>query len=150
MGARRTGRKREERPVSPENRTRMLFFLLAVGLCLLTLKTVGCPLLFQKTIPDALRGTWSTTDAKMQDRTFQLTDRLVIFGLGQKHEQVCAVDRVESKKTVEGVILYKVHYHDDDDAKWTLEFGYDPASGGMIRLKHRSELWRREGGEVRI
>ncbi len=150
MGARRTGRKKEERPVSPKNRTRTLFFLLVVGLCLLTLKTVGCPLSFQKMIPDALRGTWSTTDAKMQDRTLQLTDRLVIFGQGQGKKQIGTVTKLRIQAMEGAAAEYTIYYRDDDHRDWTLALFYWPTSGGTIKLKNRTEVWHRNGSGVNI
>jgi len=141
----------EELLESLRGRKRTLALLITASVCIIALVLAGRGDSSEETtIPDALRGTWRTDNPKMKDRYLKLTESLVIFGQGHKREQVCVVDRVESGKTAEGAIPYTVHYHDDDARKWTLEFGYYPASGGIIRLQHRSELWRREGGEVRI
>jgi hypothetical protein len=143
MGARRTQRRVEKRPDAPGNRTRTLSFLLAAGLCLLALKTLSCPLFFQKTIPDALRGTWSTTDPKMQDRTLQLTDRLVIFGLGHGRQQIGTVTRLQIQNGEGGSAEYTIYYCDDDRQELMLAFFYWPASGGTLQLKNRTEVWHR-------
>ena len=150
MDGRRGRRKPVERPSSPKGRTRKLFFLLAAALCVLTLRVVGCPILFERTIPDSLRGTWSTTDPKMQDRTLRLTDRLVIFGLGQGREQIGTVTKLRIQSMEGGTAEYTIYYRADDGREWVLAFSYRPTSGGTLQLKHRTEVWHRTGSGVHI
>ena len=140
---------RKEQKPRPD-RKRLLAVILVAMLCTLTLARVGPGLFSEKSIPASLRGTWTTDAPNMVDRYLRLTEELVVFGLGRDREQIVTVIRIESAKSAGGATRFTIHYRDDAGSERTLDFAFQPDSGGTIRLTNRPELWRRSGGEVHV
>jgi hypothetical protein len=132
------------------DRKRLLAGILVVMLCTLALAKIGRGLFSDKSIPAPLRGTWTTDAPNMTDRYLRLAKGLVVFGLGQDREQIVTVIRIESAESAGGETRFTIHYRDDAGSERTLDFAFQPDSGGTIRLTNRPELWRRSGGEVRV
>jgi hypothetical protein len=99
------------------------------------------------TIPPQLIGMWTADDPKYEGRYMKFTDNFLIFGIGDGREVSHYVEKIEAEQAGEGT-SYSFHYRDSEGEKWTLNFIYDPGSGGTIKMRNRDEIWRmsdREG-----
>jgi len=135
---------------SPPNRRRTFVLFGAALACALALALFHRGEFRDSTVPGPLRGRWTTPAPKMRDRYLELTEHLVIFGLGNNRQQVCEVYQVKSFGKAGGEGRYEVHYRDADQKNSVIEFVYHPGGGGTISLRHRHEVWRRTRSEERI
>jgi hypothetical protein len=93
------------------------------------------------TVPPQLIGMWTADDPKYEGRYLKFTDNFLIFGIGDGKEVSNYIEKIEAEQAGEGT-SYNFHYRDSEGEKWTLNFIYDPGSGGTIKMKNRDEIWR--------
>jgi hypothetical protein len=92
--------------------------------------------------PHFLLGVWETDDPRFQDRYLKITREKLIFGLGEGRTAEHLIDQIKRKKVEEG-FFFTIYYKDIWGKKWTQSMTYDPAGGGTIQLKNRSEIWKK-------
>jgi hypothetical protein len=74
-------------------------------------------------------------------------DRLLIFGTGNCAEDINYIKKIESVKLQKNHTLYTIHYKDKQYDHWILKFQYNSASGGIIQIANRPEVWKRSNAE---
>ena len=92
--------------------------------------------------PHHLVGVWETSAPKYKDRYLEITDQLLIFGIGngQKISHYINKINIEEEK---GETLYTFHYTDSEEEDWTLVLICRQDSSDVIRLINRDEIWRK-------
>ena len=96
----------------------------------------------ETTTPQFLLGVWETEDPRFQDRYLKITLEKLIFGLGEGNTVEHRIEEIKRKNVEEGE-LFTFYYRDVWGKKWTQSLTYNPADGGSIKLKNRSEIWKK-------
>ena len=119
-----------------------IIFLAAVALTSLCV----CQLAENNTVPDELKGVWKTSVPKYKDRSFELTEKLIIFVSGDLFENI-DVNLISKIEIIgEGNCrLYAIQYENMEKQDFKLSFYYEPSDDGVIRFKNQQKIeWRKE------
>jgi hypothetical protein len=93
------------------------------------------------TVPDELIGMWETTYPGFDIRPFEIRKGTLIFEQGLGYFDFVTYPIVGVIQTFEeGKILYVISYVIPDGLIYKFSFYYNPAKGGEIRFKNRSQI----------
>lgn len=114
-----------------------------VALAILT-TLLGCQPAKNTTLPDDLVGVWKTSAPKYSDRSLEFTKDSIIFGTGKGNVDTHPIANIETIRE-DNTILYTISHLNREGHEYTLSFYYDPANGGVIRLKNQKTIaWTKE------
>lgn len=96
-------------------------------------------------VPEQLIGTWQTTMATHAGSTMDISQHGVVFSSDRGVNARCRI--VGLKSFLEkGQMVYQLSYQDQYKNEYELYLLYDPADGGIVRLKNQPQLeWKRTG-----
>ena len=117
-----------------------------LAICLVATAACGIDGVEVISMPDGLVGTWETDDPAYAGRFFSLsTDEfsLLLIGAGATTPQRYRIVTITRQRAEFGM-LHTVEYSDNAGVDYRMAFYFDPAGGGMLRLKNqRNMLWRK-------
>lgn len=73
----------------------------------------------------------------------EFSEHVVMFDLADEGVNAHSILSLEAEPMDRGRTLYSLEYRDAQGEKWPLVFIHDPAGGGTLQLKNRSEIWER-------
>lgn len=96
-------------------------------------------------VPEQLIGTWHTSMATHAGSTMDISQHVVVFSSDRGVNTRCRI--VGLKSFIEkGQMVYQLSYQDQYKNEYELYLLYDPADGGIVRLKNQPQLeWKRTG-----
>jgi hypothetical protein len=103
---------------------------------------VGCER--EVVFPQHLIGLWKTSAPKYADNFMKISQRTVIYGLGNSEIVAYAIDRIDIKKGEEGTTVYTCYLVNAEGGKDTLTLTYRPNSGGTLQIKNSEEIWKKD------
>lgn len=96
------------------------------------------------TLPDDLVGVWKTSAPKYAGRSLEFTKDSIIFGTGEGNLDPHPIANIETIHEGNS-ILYTISHLNSEGQQYILSFSYDPANGGVIRLKNQKTIaWTKE------
>ena len=99
----------------------------------------GCRVARLESVPDELVGVWKTTSPRYEDRFFEISEDLVVFGTGGRttaaHPIVSISGTLEDER-----LLYAISYEIAEGEEYGFFFYYDPAGSGVIRFKNQQDM----------
>lgn len=96
-----------------------------------------------KIIPEGVFGKWTTTNPKYKERYFNLTPDKVVFGIGEDHELVYTLARIQTK-TEDDQNLITLTFKDQDGNRFGQSFYYDNHTFPVIRFKNQNDIpWQK-------
>ncbi len=114
-------------------------------LVLVAIHVLGCQA--SEGLDEDVAGVYFTTDKRYDDRSFELSEQTIAFGIGNgRHDrfEVAQIGRsFEADRTV-----YTVHFANTDGDDFRIEFYHDSGDGGTITFKHRQDVvWKKRNSE---
>ena len=104
----------------------------------------GCQPTKNTTLPDELVGVWKTSAPKYAERSLEFTKGSIILGSGKGNFDPHPIANIETIREGHS-ILYAISHLNSEGQEYTLAFYYDPADGGVIRLKNQKTIvWKKE------
>lgn len=106
---------------------------------------IGCLSGGPEGVPTELIGVWKTSALKYRDCSIELTRDYIIFtnshlGVHVDTNFVLKMKRVRER----GHFLCTIRYENIREQKYNFSFYYDPAKGGVIRLKNQIDVeWKK-------
>ena len=99
----------------------------------------GCRVALLESVPDELVGVWKTTSPRYEDRFFEISEDLIVFGTGgrttEAHPIVSIGEALEDER-----LLYAIAYEIAEGEEYGFFFYYDPAGSGVIRFKNQQDM----------
>jgi hypothetical protein len=125
-------------------RVDVLEFLVVIAVAAVALFPSSCRGSRNTTVPEELKGTWTTTDPRYEGRFFEFTARGSLrVGTGDDNVDVYTIWDIESERE-DAFVRYAVTYLSVDAQEYRFHFYYDPFDEGMIRFIHQELKWKRE------
>jgi len=101
-------------------------------------------------LPEGVLGHWTTAAHRYEDRFFELDADHLTFGTGGGSSYRNAILRIEVTEEEDGRPLYHIEHQGSEGQSYTFSFYYEPAEGGVIRLRNQTEIhWKKERGSTR-
>jgi len=98
----------------------------------------------QPVVPNALIGTWQTSDPRYQGKFLQIDDKFIVLGLGEELvPKVERIVRIESRR--EGPFTsYVIDSKDQQGLREKITIQYTSRNGGELRLSNPIQvLWKK-------
>ena len=99
----------------------------------------GCRVARLESVPDELVGVWKTTSPRYQDRFFEISEDLVVFGTGGRNTEAHPIVSI-SEALEDERLLYAISYESAEGEESEFSFYYDPAGSGVIRFKNQQDM----------
>ena len=113
--------------------TRLVLVLLLVG------AFSGCRGALLESVPDELVGVWKTTSPRYEDRFFEISEDLIVFGTGGRNTEAHRILSIREALEDER-LLYAISYESAEGEEYGFFFYYDPAGSGVIRFKNQQDM----------
>ena len=113
--------------------TRLVLVLLLVG------AVSGCRGALLESVPDELVGVWKTTSPRYEDRFFEISEDLIVFGTGGRNTEAHPILSIREALEDER-LLYAISYESAEGEEYGFFFYYDPAGSGVIRFKNQQDM----------
>ena len=106
---------------------------------------IGCLSGGSEGVPNELIGVWKTSAPKYRDCSIELTRDYIIFTNSRSGGHVNTNFVLKMKRVPErGHFLCTIRYENIHEQKYNFSFYYDPAKGGVIRLKNQIDVeWKK-------
>jgi hypothetical protein len=106
---------------------------------------IGCLSGGAEGVPTELIGVWKTSAPKYKDCTIELTKDYIIFINSHVAAHIDTNFVLKMKRVRErGHFLCTIRYENIREQKYNFSFYYDPAKGGVLRLKNQIDVkWKK-------
>jgi len=98
-----------------------------------------CRVALLESVPDELVGVWKTTSPRYEDRFFEISEDLVVFGTGGHTTEAHPIVSMSGTREDERP-LYAISYEIAEGEEYEFFFYYDPAGSGVIRFKNQLDM----------
>lgn len=96
-------------------------------------------------VPEQLIGLWHTSTVTHAGSTMDISQHVVVFSSDRGVNLRCRILGLKSFLE-KGQTVYQLSYEDQYKNDYELYLLYDPADGGIMRLKNQPQLeWKRTG-----
>ena len=99
----------------------------------------GCRVARLESVPDELVGVWKTTSPRYEDRFFEISEDLIVFGTGGRNTEAHRILSIREALEDER-LLYAISYESAEGEEYGFFFYYDPAGSGVIRFKNQQNM----------
>jgi hypothetical protein len=96
------------------------------------------------TLPAALIGTWTTSDAAYEGRYLKLGERTLELGLGGRDFELLPIRGVDAEDLADASTFYSVEYGQSAEDALTLRFHFRPGPPGILKIEHEPQIWTRQ------
>jgi hypothetical protein len=121
---------------------------LKIGILIIIAATATAIILSVNRIPDPfpqhMIGVWHSDAPGYEDRYFELTDAIMVFGQGQRRLNIQFISRVKAKQLKGGRTRYTIHHKDSYGFEQKTVFLFEKGDVGRLWFNHQENVvWQK-------